>query len=100
MLIKAKGKENLTNKLTVQGMFKNIFDTLNELKDIGNLSIDFNITYPLMDKYGNTTEEIVIKASYSNETRQKLNFDNLIFNNIDTVADEWWIHAALKAALQ
>ena len=63
-------------------------------------SIDFNITYPLIDKYGNATEEIVIKASYSNETRQKLNFDNLIFNNIDTAADEWWMHAALEDALQ
>lgn len=100
VLIKAKGSDNLTNKMVVQGMFKDIFDTLKELEDIENLSIDFNITYPLIDKYGNATEEIVIKASYSNETRQKLNFDNLIFNNIDTAADEWWMHAALEDALQ
>ena len=48
-----------------------IYDTLKELKDIQPLSVDFNIIYPMVDKYGNANDEIVIKASYSNETREK-----------------------------
>ena len=76
-----------------------IYDTLKELKDIQPLSVDFNIIYPMVDKYGNANDKIVIKASYSNETREKMNFDNLLWENIGNAADDWWMHSALEAAL-
>ena len=53
----------------------------------------------MVDKYGNANDEIVIKASYSNETREKMNFDNLLWENIGNVADDWWMHSSLEAAL-
>ncbi len=86
--------------MIVQGMYKDIYDTLKELDGIEPLSLDFNITYSIVDIYGNSNDEIVIKASYSKETRNKLNFNNLLFENIDTVADDWWLHPALETALK
>lgn len=98
-LIKVKGKENITNKLTVKQMYLGIYNVLKDINDIKDLSVDFNITYPLVDVYGNKDEQIVIKASYKKKTRQQLNFTNLSFLKIDGAADEWWMHPALQQAL-
>ena len=33
---------------------------------------------------------------FNNETIKKINFDNFDYNNIPSIADEWWNHQALN----
>jgi len=95
-LIKFKGTENLTNKMTVKGMYNDIFYILKSIQPIINTNVDFNVTYPLQDVYGNVEEQIVIKATFKKKTIKKIDFDNIISENIPIIADEWWNHPAIN----
>lgn len=94
-LIKFKGSENLTSKMTVEGMYMDIANILKEIQEDIDVNVDINVTYPLQDSYGNIEEDIVIKATFNNETIKKINFDNFLSKNIPSIADEWWNHQAL-----
>ena len=95
-LIKFKGSENLSSKMTVKGMYMDISNVLKGIQKDINVNVDINVTYPLQDSYGNISEDIVIKATFNNETIKKINFDNFDYNNIPSIADEWWSHQALN----
>lgn len=95
-LIKFKGSENLSSKMTVKGMYMDISNILKEIQKDINVNVDINVTYPLQDKYGNISEDIVIKTTFNNDTIKKINFDNFDYNDIPSVADEWWNHNALN----
>ena len=95
-LIKFKGSENLSSKMTVKGMYMDISDVLKGIQKDINVDVDINVTYPLQDSYGNISEDIVIKATFNNETIKKINFDNFDYNNIPSIADECWNHQALN----
>lgn len=99
VLIKAKGKELFTSKSTVKGMYLNMANTLESLSDLPDIDIAFNIVYPLQDKYGNSTDTIVIKATYTHDTRAKINWDKFLFDSMPSIADDWWMHDALLNAL-
>ena len=94
-LIKFKGSENLTTKLTVKGMYIDIFNILKAIQPINDTDVDFNIVFPMVDVKGNSKEMIVIKATYKNDTIQTINYDRPIYENIPLMADEWWNHNAL-----
>lgn len=101
VLIKAKAKENAGSSLTAKGMLKSIHDILEEMQDMTNLNVDFNIVYDMVDSSGNVSEDIVIKATYTSETRNSINWDNyVLFENMPVIADEWWIHPAVQRALE
>ena len=95
-LIKFRGSENITNKMTVKGMYLDMFNILKEIQADVDTDIDFNVIYPLTDKYGNAEDVIVIKATFVNETIKKINFENVVWENIPEIADEWWNHNALN----
>ena len=95
-LIKFKGSESLSSKMTVKGMYMDISNVLKGIQNDINVNVDINVTYPLQDSYGNISEDIVIKATFNNETIKKINFDNFDYNNIPSIADEWWNHQALN----
>ena len=69
---------------------------LKEIQADVDTDIDFNVIYPLTDKYGNAEDVIVIKATFVNETIKKINFENVVWENIPEIADEWWNHNALN----
>lgn len=95
-LIKFYGSESLTHSMTVKGMYIDIKDILKNIQPIIDTDVDFNVVYPLQDKYGNVENEIVIKATFSNETINKINYENVLFENIPDLADDWWQHNALN----
>ena len=95
-LIKFKGTENLTNKMTIKGMYLDMFNILKSIQPVINTSVDFNVVYPLIDEYGNKEDVIVIKATYKKKTIKKIIFDNVLWENTPNLADEWWNHAALN----
>lgn len=95
-LIKFKGSDNLTTNMTIKGMYLDIFDILKAIQPIIDTDVDFNVTYPLQDRYGNVKDVIVIKATFTNETINKINFDNVLWENTPDLADEWWNHDAVR----
>lgn len=88
--------KDLSSKMTVKGMYMDISNVLKGIQKDINVNVDINVTYPLQDSYGNISEDIVIKATFNNETIKKINFDNFDYNNIPSIADEWWNHQALN----
>ena len=101
ILIKAKARENAGNSLTAKGMLKSIKEVLYEMKDMPNLNVDFNIVYDMANSSGNISEDIVIKATYTSETRNNINWENyVLFEDMPTLADAWWIHPAVQRALE
>ncbi|MCM1552130.1 MAG: hypothetical protein NC092_05500 [Butyrivibrio sp.] len=95
-LIKFRGSENLTNNMTVKSMYLDMFNILKVIQPIIDTDVDFNVVYPLVDKYGNSEDVIVIKATYTQETIQKINFENALWENTPDLADEWWNHQAVN----
>ncbi len=94
-LVKFKGSENITTNMTIKGMYMDISNILKEIQNKVDVNIDVNVTYPMQDAYGNPSENIVIKATFNNETIKKINFNNFSITNIPTIADEWWNHKAV-----
>lgn len=91
-LIKFNGDMSLTSNMTVRGMYGDIFNILKNIQDGVIGDVDFNVVYPLTDKYGNDTDTIVIKASFKKETIKKINFDKVSYKNLADMADDWWSH--------
>lgn len=89
-LIKFKGTESLSNKMTVKSMYLDMFDILRKIQPKIDTDVTFNVVYPLVDKYGNSEDEIVIKATFTKETIDRINFDKALFGDIPYMADEWW----------
>lgn len=89
-LIVFRGKESFTAKMTVKSMYLDMFKILKEIQPIIDTDVDFNVVYTLKDKYGNENDSIVMKATFTNDTIKKINFDNALSENIPTMADEWW----------
>ena len=97
LLIKGKGKENLSANMTTKGFKLSIFNIMKEIHDQKEIeTLAFNITYPLTDKYGNASDQIVLKAEFSRATLDKIDYNNLNFENLGDVADSYWEHNALK----
>lgn len=95
-LIKFRGSESYSNDATVKYMYHRMFDILKSIQDEVRGDIDFNVVYPMVDKYGNSEDQIVIKASFKNATIKKINFNGTIAENIPVMADEWWNHPNVK----
>lgn len=96
-LIKFRGSQNQpTNSMTIKSMYLDMFNILKKIQSTIDTDVDFNVVYPLQDKYGNVSDVIVIKATYTNDTIKKINFENVVFENIPSLADEWWNHNALN----
>lgn len=101
VLIKAKGKDLLSSSMTAKGMLKSIKDTLYEIREIPDLNVDFNIVYTMVNSAGDTSDDIVIKATYKNETRNSINWNEYVLHeDMPKIADEWWVHPAIQAALK
>lgn len=101
VLIKAKGKDLLSSSMSAKGMLKSIKDTLYEIREIPDLNVDFNIVYTMVNSAGDTSDDIVIKATYKNETRNSINWDEyVLYEDMPKIADEWWAHTAIETALK
>ncbi|REB07269.1 hypothetical protein DVB69_10505 [Sporosarcina sp. BI001-red] len=98
--IEYKGKENLSEKMTIKSMQLTVRDAVYAIKELG-LNIDnisVNVKYPFTDNYGNSFYRYVIKSNYSGSTVERLNADRKKFKeeNLPIVADEWWSHPSFE----
>lgn len=95
--IKVFGRDNPSKNLIKKGMWKDIADTLADLKDHTDINnIAFNIVFPMKGKNGNTSNDIVMKASFDRDTLDQINRDNPPSDNIPNTADDYWEHPSFK----
>lgn len=89
--------ENLSNNMTKKGMWIDTFKGLEELAKFEELErIAFVWMFPLVDKYGNESDGKIMSLDFTREIIDKINFDNVDFNNAPTIAEDYWEHNALK----
>ncbi|MDH6674251.1 hypothetical protein M2277_004943 [Paenibacillus sp. LBL] len=94
--IKALGKDNFTTNMILDGMRMDMISILKELKTFKEVSnVEFNILMPLVDAYGNESDDTVVSVEVSRETLDKINFDNFRLDSLEMVADHWWVHPAM-----
>lgn len=106
LLIKAQASDNISAKLLRKGIMADIGDTLegihfdaegftipDEGKGIpiyGIERVGFNISFPKTDNHGNIQSEIILKAEYTKEELQKVNWENKWAINFEDLADTFW----------
>lgn len=85
------------NKYILIGAQKDATDIFKELfKDHRVNTVTVETQVPLVDVYGK--EEMGIGTSYSmrSATAAKIDWDNFLYSNLDGVADNVWIHHAMR----
>lgn len=93
VLIKAK------NETSAKAILLHVFNTLKALKNIPDLDVDINVVSPVINTDGTSDEVIVLKASFSYETRSSIVWDRVLWENIGLLADDWWEDPAFTAQL-
>jgi hypothetical protein len=90
--------ENLTEGLTKDSARVEAVDILKAISDWGASyrSIRIEGTYPLVDEFGNATEETVVEAVYRRRTVQQINFGGFDFKNAFEIADFAQVHPAFQ----
>ena len=70
-------------------------DTLKKLegKDIKYINIEWQTE--LVDKLGNSEYNPVMRLDFKKETLDKINWDNIDFNNLKEIADDYWEHNSI-----
>ena len=84
-LIKTSAKIDITKILKTVDSSEYDFD---ELVIFGSMS--------LVDKFGNTEEENVLKATYRSSTVDRINWDNFPHVNVYLIADNFWLHPVMR----
>ncbi|WMW41394.1 hypothetical protein RE433_29100 (plasmid) [Bacillus cereus] len=96
VLVTAEAKESATQNYTRKGMWMDTISILKDIKDEKQISeITFFYKYPLVDAYGNEKKDNVMKLQFNRETLDKINYSNLLHDNLPKIANEYWEHPAL-----
>ncbi|WP_255256215.1 hypothetical protein [Bacillus wiedmannii] len=96
VLLTAEAKESATQNYTRKGMWMDTISILKDIKDEKQISeITFFYKYPLVDAYGNEKKDNVMKIQLNRETLDKINYDNLLHDNLPKIANQYWEHPAL-----
>lgn len=89
------GSENLSTGMTKSSWYMKQLDVLEELDQMeGIKQVDFHIIGTLIDQYGNESDDTVMTSSFSPETRERINFENVLTDDLPEIADEYWNHRA------
>ncbi|RJO58951.1 hypothetical protein C4546_05115 [Candidatus Parcubacteria bacterium] len=91
-LVEINGDENLTSGMTKKGIDKDILNTFKAIfaTDTNpNLLASVDVYFPTVDKYGNESDNRVIRALLKRETANKIQWDNILLENIPAVFDDY-----------
>lgn len=92
--------DNLTESFIVTGVQSDIADILKTVSQSGLVpglqSITISGTFVLVDQFGNNSEDVVVRATYSRATIDKINWGNFLYTNILNIADDIYIHPDLQ----
>lgn len=67
---------------------------LKDKTDIQYINIEWQVEFK--DSYGNVEYKPALKLDYTRETLDKINWDNMDYNNLDDIADDTWSHPGLQ----
>ena len=91
------GEDNLTNNMIRTGMLIEACDILEVLQKRTELEdVTISWLFPLVDVYGNTSDDSVMMVYFDVETINKINFERFVYGDIPTVANEYFEHTALS----
>lgn len=92
------GADNFTKGFIRKGMYMDCADIFKKLysTDIPIYEITCFVYLPLQDKYGNSSEEVVMKMNLNENTAQKINWDNILITEFFKIADGYWEHPVLR----
>lgn len=99
MQVEFKSDVSLTHNLTVESLKFDVIDIAYIAKEseytFDNIKISAKL--PLVDQYGNESDEYVIKSTFKNETLKKLADEKYMIDtdNLGIIADVWWEHPAI-----
>jgi chemotaxis protein histidine kinase CheA len=89
--------ENLTSGMTRTGILSDSTNVLEDMKKIPEVkSVNINVQFTMVDAYGNESLDDILKVVVSRESLDKINFENFNYDNLSTVADEYWEHPAFQ----
>ncbi|WP_260286342.1 hypothetical protein [Peribacillus aracenensis] len=84
------GSENLTAKMTANGLFENsnvVFQSLFENTDVEEAVLFWQL--PVTDSKGNTSEKNVLKITLTRNTFEDINWENFDYHDYESVADDY-----------
>lgn len=81
--------DNLTDNLRRYGAKADVLDILEQVSHSSPYysGIDILGTFSMVDQYGNISESVVISLYYSRETIERINFENMLTDNVYAIAD-------------
>lgn len=91
--------DNLTSNLRRYGARADVLDILEQvaLSGLDYSGVDVLGTFSLVDEYGNVSESVVVSLYYSRETVERINFENMLADNVYAIADNVaMIHSELR----
>ena len=90
------GSDNLTTNMIRKGMWmktSTILEALQSCEDISEIVTTWS--FPMIDAYGNSFEDTVMIITVSKETLDKINFEGFLWENLPSIADEYFQHRLL-----
>ena len=89
---------NLNDDMTKQSAK---LDVTNMLEAIAGSGFEYSSvlvegTFSLIDQFGNTSEDKVVRALYTRETVNRINFDRFLHDDVYDIADDTTIHVLFQ----
>lgn len=101
ILLTLAGDENLTSKMTTKGMLMDSSKAFQEVfKNKETSEVILFWQFPLVDAYGKSKDENVIKIGLNRETFEKIEWKAFDYNNFEIIADQYWLHPVLKKEME
>lgn len=98
VLLTLNGSDNITQNLIYKGMLMDSSDLAEGFKNSGLEIHDIMMSwqFPLIDTYGNEEDGEVLRINLSGESLNQINFDNFLFENLPSIADNYWEHPSFS----
>lgn len=91
------GDESLTLNTTKSGLWMDsleIFEPIFERDEVSEVSVMWQLE--LTDQYGNSEYDMVMSTTFTKETAEKVNWENVLYENVPNIADSYYEHPALN----
>ncbi len=90
--------DNLTKGMVKSSAKINIVDILKAVQSSGYDYSEVTIfgTFSLTDKFGNSEESMVVQATYTRSTINRINWKNFLYDDVYDIADSVRLHPAFR----
>ncbi len=90
--------DNLTEGFIKTGAKMDVEDILKSVQKSGYNYSEVTVvgTFSMQDKFGNSSEDKVLQASYKRSTVDRINWAGFLTDNMYAVADDVWLHPAFR----